>query len=352
MLYVLGTPKLVVHSVIGLHSIQKYHNSLNRPVRFYDDRPFCWTGGFPLVNIALGDVRVFMNSDLALGGANMLDIWKVMQRTNCDCALLLPYTLKDILSTIDEIKATGFKLRRIATGGQIVEDSEKLIGTCCDDIMVVYGATEFSIATNVICADPNFTLERGNVGKPFSSTEVRIVDEQFNVTLRGRMGSVELRGNARFKQYLNNESLTSSTITPDGWVRTHDLGVISEQGDLIIKGRSKDIISRGTRKILPGYIEEIIHELREVNMVVVIGVPDKRLGEEICVCFESKCGSVVSESDVKVHCEKTLVTTSSLDGLGEMPKYFLKFDKLPRLPNAKIDKQSLRAYTTTMLEIA
>ncbi|XP_072022842.1 uncharacterized protein [Amphiura filiformis] len=73
----------------------------------------------------------------------------------------------------------------------------------------------------------------------------------------------------------------------NGWIHTGDLGVLDEAGYLTIKGRKKDIILKEAVNLIPVELEAVLYEHPKVLGAMVIGLPDERVGEEICACIRS-----------------------------------------------------------------
>lgn len=88
-----------------------------------------------------------------------------------------------------------------------------------------------------------------------------------------------------------------------------------------------------------------------LSHVVVVAVPDKRLYEEICVCFVAKPQIDVTEDDVKDFCTQHFDVKNVADGYGEMPTYFLKFGKFPMLDSGKPDKKEMQTEAVRRLGI-
>ena len=80
--------------------------------------------------------------------------------------------------------------------------------------------------------------------------------------------------------YLGDPAITAANFT-DGWLRTGDLGTLSEAGDLSIRGRIKELINRGGEKISPERVEGVLASHPNVLEVAVFGVPDKMYGETV-----------------------------------------------------------------------
>jgi len=85
--------------------------------------------------------------------------------------------------------------------------------------------------------------------------------------------------------------------------------------------------------------------------VVVIPVPDKRLYEEVCVCFVSHENCNVNADDVKKYCEQNMFKEKAVDGVGDMPTYFLQFDDFPMVMTGKPNKLKLRLEAMQRLDI-
>ena len=346
-LFLIGKPKMVLHDHISMQYLLKWQNTTPDYIIFYNDRPFSWMGGFPLPLISNGDTRVFMATHLASNARYIIHLWRTMTENNCSKCIMLPYTIKDSIDNLEEIKSQGFNIRRILSGGQMVDGADKLIGVCCDEFLIGYAQTEFN-ATSV---NYNPNAERGDIGLPFPGVEIRIVDDTNHVLLRNNIGSIQVRGHPACKGYLNNPSMSKALFAEGGWLRSGDIGTITHEGRLVIKGREKDIISRGTRKIIPGFIEDVVCAMEGVKMVVVVGVPDRRLGEEVCLCFIPEETAHISVEDMKSFCQEKFVKTEAIDGFGDMPSFFLKFEEFPKLPNGKMDKKKLQQTAAGMLDL-
>ncbi|WP_460494837.1 AMP-binding enzyme [Dactylosporangium cerinum] len=89
--------------------------------------------------------------------------------------------------------------------------------------------------------------------------------------------------------YLNLPEATAETVV-GGWLRTGDLGRFDEDGYLTIVDRKKDVILRGGHNVYPREIEEVLTRHSAVRQVAVVGLPDDRLGEEVCAAVVVRDG--------------------------------------------------------------
>lgn len=79
--------------------------------------------------------------------------------------------------------------------------------------------------------------------------------------------------------YWGNEKETSATLTPNGWLRTGDIGCWAQDGGLLLLGRAKDMIKSGGENIYAAEVESALGSHPGVKQVAVVGVRDPRLGE-------------------------------------------------------------------------
>jgi long-chain acyl-CoA synthetase len=122
-----------------------------------------------------------------------------------------------------------------------------------------YGLTETCAAATL---NTPGAVRFGTIGKPLPGTEVSIASD----------GEILVRGPNVFKGYYQNQAATREMLTPDGWLRSGDLGAISDDGFVSITGRKKDlIITSSGKNITPSNIENLLRESRYVSEAVVFG---------------------------------------------------------------------------------
>ncbi|XP_069107987.1 putative acyl--CoA ligase YdaB [Argopecten irradians] len=345
-----GQPKMALHTHFGLSCSPLFltQPEVDYTVRMYNDRPFAWSGGSPIFTILRGETRVLMNAYVTMKTQNTAFLWNILKEERCTHALLLPFLIQDLIQLSKTVEDDGFRLEQITTGGQMINSSYTgVIGRVSRTMMVVYASTETAGMAWNGPLGPTDCLQAGDVGQPYPGLEVRVVDDQERPVRNGAVGKIQVRSNQLFKEYVGDQQLTKSAFTDDSWFRTGDIGKISTDGRLIMLGRETDIISRGTRKIYPGAIELLLKNIKSIKEVFVVAVPDKRLYEEVCVCFVSS--EKITPDEVEQYCHEHLFTDGTVDSLGEMPTYFLQFEEFPKLANGKPDKKALRREATAKL---
>lgn len=345
-----GNPKLVLHSHYSVSSCPFFWTptSVDYDIISYNDRPFSWAGGTPIPTILKSITRVFMDLAITMSGKNANFLWQVVKEERCTDALFLTHTLQDLLALPPEATYDGFRLHHVAIGGQIIDGYyTRIIGRFCHAMLVTYGTTECIPVSRHGPLTKGDRLEPGDVGLPFVGVELRVVDDKDTPVSIGTVGKVQVRSPYMMMCYFGNQKLTKDVFTNAGWIRTGDVGKVSENGHLILLGRETDAISRGTRKVYPAMVEHLVRKMDSIKDVCIVAVPDKRFYEEICVCFLPS--GKINSGDIQLYCEQTLFKTNTLDSLGEMPKYFLQFEEFPQLANGKTNRRAVAKDATTRL---
>jgi acyl-CoA synthetase (AMP-forming)/AMP-acid ligase II len=135
--------------------------------------------------------------------------------------------------------------------------------------------------------------------------------------------------------YWKDEEKTSQVMTPDGWLRTSDMGWMDEEGYIYLAGRADDMIIRGGENISPEEVEEVLHSHPKVEEAAVIGVPDVEWGQEPRAVVVLKKGESATPEEMMEHCR------SKLAGF-KRPRSVVFIDALPRNPMGKVLRKNLR----------
>jgi fatty-acyl-CoA synthase len=147
------------------------------------------------------------------------------------------------------------------------------------------------------------------------------------------LGEIMFRGNICMKGYLKNPKATEAAFA-GGWFHTGDLAVMSPDGYVRIKDRSKDIIISGGENISSIEVEDAIYQHPAVAAVAVVASPDVKWGEVPCAFVELRSGAVVTEQEMIAHCKLHLAGF-------KVPKRVV-FKELPKTSTGKIQKFALR----------
>ncbi|SRR5579875_75436 len=140
-------------------------------------------------------------------------------------------------------------------------------------------------------ADPRAAVARrlARLGRPIGDLEVRIVDPEGRVRGEREVGELQIRGSSVTPGYYANPEATARAFTPDGWLRTGDLAYMAE-GDLVVCGRSKDVIIVGGRNIYPEDVERAVAGVAGVRAgnVIAFGIEGTRGREGLVVVAETR----------------------------------------------------------------
>ncbi|MGH3321601.1 MAG: (2,3-dihydroxybenzoyl)adenylate synthase [Streptosporangiaceae bacterium] len=184
--------------------------------------------------------------------------------------------------------------------------------------------------------DPEDAIVRTS-GRPMSpDDEIRIVDGAGWPVPPGEMGELETRGPYTPRGYFRAPEHNARAFTADGWYRPGDVVRLHPSGNLVVEGRTKDIINRGGEKISAEEVENLMYALPAVAQVAAVGVPDPELSERVCVC-------VVPRPDQELSLDE--IRRALLDrGVApyKIPERLEFLDALPLTNVGKIDKKALR----------
>ncbi len=211
-----------------------------------------------------------------------------------------------------------------------------------DDILIAYGQTELSPINNMTL--PNDTLERRTetVGRAMPWVEIKVVDEAGRVVPVGQKGEICTRGYSVMQGYWNDEERTAETIDSAGWLHSGDIATMDEAGYVRIVGRIKDMIIRGGENIYPREVEEFLYQHPAISEVQVFGVPDEKMGEEVCAWIQLNDGFDLSDEDVKAYCRDQITHF-------KIPRHIRFVTEYPMTVTGKIRKFVMRDEMLTQL---
>ncbi|WP_241661318.1 AMP-binding protein [Thermomonospora catenispora] len=202
-------------------------------------------------------------------------------------------------------------------------------------LIQAYGLTEASPA---VSANPVGGGARNRtVGLPLPGTEVLVVDAEDPAVVLppGRPGELMVRGPQVFAGYWNRPEETARVLSPDGWLRTGDIGVMDPDGWLTIIDRKRDLVKVNGFSVYPSEVEEVLRRHPAVLDCAVLGLPDERSGEQVVACVVEHPAYPFSADELRRHCEKYLSRY-------KVPARFLPCARLPRSPVGKVRRRVLR----------
>jgi acyl-CoA synthetase (AMP-forming)/AMP-acid ligase II len=178
----------------------------------------------------------------------------------------------------------------------------------------------------------------GAVGRA-SGCEACVIDATLQAVPDGITGEIAIRGPQVMRGYYKNEAATLASFTPDGWLRTGDLGHRDADGFFFVTGRIKELIIKGGENIAPREIDEALLRHPAVLDAAAVGIPDPHYGQEIMVCIVLRDGAVADEGALRDFCSTAL-------GRYKTPKVFHFVPDLPRGPSGKVQRLKLVDWVT------
>ena len=206
-------------------------------------------------------------------------------------------------------------------------------------IFSMYGLTECKRVSYL----PPEEIDRRptSVGKAMPNEEVWIVDDQGNRVGSHMVGELVVRGSNVMRGYWGLPEETARALRPGTYpgemvLYTGDLFKMDEEGFLYFVGRKDDLIKSRGERISPKEIEDCLCAHEGVAETAVIGVPDEILGMAIVAYLSSKEGFNLDEKRILKHCKENLEEFM-------IPKFIRIMTPLPKTPNGKIDKRTLKS---------
>ncbi|MEU3653495.1 class I adenylate-forming enzyme family protein [Streptomyces sp. NPDC032161] len=177
----------------------------------------------------------------------------------------------------------------------------------------------------------------GCVGRPDPAVaDIRITGADGAPVPPGASGEIQAKGPMTPLCYLAGPELDARYRTPDGWVRTGDLGRIGPDGRLYVLGRLRNVVIRGGLNISPAEVESELAHHPDVAEAVCVPVPDPDLGERLCVCVRPVPGAPVPDlTDLNA-----FLLHRGLEKR-KLPERFLHVPVMPLGPTGKVCRRTL-----------
>lgn len=199
-------------------------------------------------------------------------------------------------------------------------------------LVEAYGLTETSPAA---CINPMDLDEyNGCIGLPISSTEAAILGEDGSWLEAQEVGELCIRGPQVMKGYWQRPEETAKVLGDDGWLRTGDMAILTEDGFYKIVDRKKDMILVSGFNVYPNEIEDVVAEHEKVLEVAAVGMECEKSGEVVRLCVVKKDDSLTKE-ELIAYCRENLTGY-------KRPRQIDFFDELPKSNVGKILRKELR----------
>jgi len=244
-------------------------------------------------------------------------------------------TLYNALVNHPDFAHLDFSQLKICNGGGMAVQqavNDKWLKATGVAIIEGYGLSETSpVATCNRADNKGFT---GTIGLPVPSTDIAILDDEGKEVELGQPGEIAIRGPQVMAGYWNRPDETAKVMTPDGYFKSGDVGVMDAAGFVKIVDRKKDMILVSGFNVYPNELEAVIAAHPGVLECACIGVPDEHSGEAVKVFVVRKDPNLTQDA-LMAYCKENLTGYKK-------PKYIEFRDELPKTNVGKILRRVLR----------
>ncbi|WP_096667570.1 long-chain-fatty-acid--CoA ligase [Polaromonas sp. AET17H-212] len=195
-----------------------------------------------------------------------------------------------------------------------------------------YGLSETSPSAS--CNPTNSKVFTGTIGVPIPSTYFKLLDDDGNEVPPGQPGEIAIKGPQVMAGYWQRPDETAKVMTPDGYFKSGDIGVVDERGFFRIVDRKKDMILVSGFNVYPNEVEDVVSGMEGVMECACVGVADDKSGEAVKLVIVKK-NPDLTEAQVREFCK------TNLTGY-KQPKVVEFRTELPKTPVGKILRRELR----------
>ncbi|MDE2465990.1 MAG: long-chain fatty acid--CoA ligase, partial [Alphaproteobacteria bacterium] len=324
-----GAIKGVVVSHPDLMGRVKTGMEMDRSTSTLHALPFTGSGGNlgVLLLPIYGGATTYTQPSFDAGG-----FLKLVEQKRPMTVYLVPTMLRLVLDHADAAKTDFSSVKYLLTGtAPLPHDSVVRAMELWPHVSVrnSYGMSEGGIGASTRTKES--VLKPGCVGPIGPHMQIR--DANGNPVPSGVVG--EIYGKQRHpRRYWNDPEATNAGWV-DGWTKTGDLGYVDKDGDLILTGRSKELIIRGGYNISPLEIEHVLHLHPSVKDAAVVGIAHPVLGEDIAAAVSLRPGTETTATELEAWCKERLANN-------KVPRTIAILPALPVNQNAKIVKRELK----------
>lgn len=204
-----------------------------------------------------------------------------------------------------------------------------------DALQAVYGMTETTSMTTLseFGGPPEILCD--NKGRVIGEFEVKVCDPVTGEPrATGDVGEIWVRGHLVMLGYYKDAKATAAAITPEGWFKSGDLGVFDHAGFLKVTGRLKDMFIVGGTNAFPAEIERVLQSHAQIKQAIVVGVPDRRLGEVGYAFVQPHADAAISASEIVAFCKEKMADY-------KVPRHVELVSAFPQTSTGKIQRHVL-----------
>ncbi|WPH14509.1 long-chain-fatty-acid--CoA ligase [Variovorax paradoxus] len=244
-------------------------------------------------------------------------------------------TLFNGLANHPDFNTVNWKNLKVSVGGGMAVQAavaklwlEKTGCPICEG----YGLSETS--PSATCNPTDSKAYTGTIGLPLPSTWLKLLDDEGREVPPGQPGEIAIKGPQVMAGYWQRPDETAKVMTPDGYFKSGDIGVVDERGYFKVVDRKKDMILVSGFNVYPNEIEDVVAQIPGVLECAAVGVADDKTGEAVKLVLVKKDESL-TEAQVREYCR------ANLTGY-KQPRTVEFRTELPKTPVGKILRRELR----------
>lgn len=270
---------------------------------------------------------------------------ETVERENITVSFFVDTIVQD-LKTFKDLKNYDLSSLRTGTGAPLPTESFCWVAETMDvpELVSAYGMSETSNAVVRTRWDDPFEKRSTTNGRPVEGVSIRVVDVDTNEPLpSGKIGEICISGYVLMKGYYKRPDEDRKVFDSEGWLHSGDLGELDADGYLIYRGRVKEMIKPGGFNVATQEIEQFLETYPGVRRAVVVGVPDRRLGEVGYAYIEAHADAELTAEQLQLYCRENIASY-------KVPRYVEFNDEWPLTGSQKIRKLELKARAVKKLE--
>lgn len=347
LIYTSGSTGLPKGVMLTQKSLVNFHHAMRKKISYLDDNvkyriASITTVSFDifafetLISLANG-LHLFMTNSFEQKSTE--DLERLIVNNKIEIIQTTPSVMRFHLDNLKDTKNLSSLKYIILAGEQLPFDLVDRIKNTCPNCTVYngYGPSETTIFSSVQDAT---NLHNINIGKPIANTQFYILDNHKNLLPKHYVGEIYIAGDGLGKGYLAKPDLTTKSFLPnpfcDGslFYKTGDLGVWLDDGCICCKGRSDNQVKLRGLRIELGEIEEKINSFKpSIKSAVIVR---NQNGTDFLYAF-IESSEIIDISSLKAFLISCLPNYM-------VPSYFVVLEELPKTPNGKTDRKSLKTY--------
>ncbi|KAL9707222.1 hypothetical protein quinque_010740 [Culex quinquefasciatus] len=335
-----GQPKAALMSHYGFVN-NGIHIGFRNEFNLKDHRICVQTPFFHVFGMVIGIVAAMSyGTTLVLPGPGfkVAESLEAIDKEKCTVIYGTPTMYVDLVRRVREANIKLPPIDLAVTGGAICspklfEDIQEVLGV--RQVKTVFGMTEASAVLFQSLFNESKDKVLQTVGHLHDHYEAKVVDANGNTVPMGAPGELWVRGYGTMLGYWGDPQKTKETIDVDKWLKTGDQFELRPDGYGKIVGRMKEMVIRGGENIYPKELEDFLNTHPKILETHCIGVPDERMGEELCAYVRLKDeGQSLEHAEMKQFCKGKISHF-------KIPKYLRIVDEFPKTVSGKIQKFKL-----------